>query len=283
MANTFIAFPNRGDQATLAGGSFALPLTELQNRIIKRPARTTGTADGNFVVDGVFSEPRAMRVFSLVRHNFSIEATYRVRIYSDVGQSVLEYDSGILPVFDVVYTEETETWDSGNLWDLTLSAEERDGLTASLIHVLPTLYTEVSFRVEVFDSSNIDGYLEAGRLFVGSGYQPVYNMAYGVNVGFESRSITDETIGGNEFHDERESPRVVNFSLPHASEDEAFGMGFELQRKQGTTKDVFFIYDPDDKLNLLRRSFLARMRSLSPIEHDFFNNHSQQFQLKEQI
>lgn len=282
MANCIIAFPNRGDQAVLSGGSFALPLSNLQNRIIKRPARTTGVADGQFVIDGEYLDKQPMRVITLVRHNFSLDATYRIRLYSD-NFTTVEYDSGILPVFDVVYTEESETWDSGNFWDLKIRAEDREGLNASLIHVLPDTFTEMCFRIEVFDSLNTDGYLEAGRLFVGSGYQPVYNMAYGLNVGFENRSITDEAIGGAEYHDERESPRVVNFSLPHASEDEAYGMGFELQRKQGTTKDVFFIYDPDGTVNLLRRSFLGRMRELSPIEHDFFNNHSQQFQIKEQI
>lgn len=282
MANTFISFPNRGDQATLTGGSFALPLSELQNRIIKRPARTVDTADGSFVIDGLFSEKRPTRLLALVRHNFSINATYRITVYSDAF-TTLEYDSGILPVFDVVYTEESETWDSGNFWDLTLSEEDREGLTATLIHVLPDLFTELSFRIEVFDSLNDDGYLEAGRLFVGSGFEPVYNMGYGVQVGFQNRSITDETIGGNEFHDERDSPRYANFALPHLREDEAYGQVFELLRKQGTTKDVFYLYDPDDKLNILRHSFLGRMQELNPIEHDFFSNYTHQFSIKEQI
>lgn len=282
-ANCLIAYPNVGDRATLSGGSFAIPLTKLQTQIIKDPARTTDAVDGSFVIDGLFSESRPMLVFGLVRHNFTNEATYRIRLYSDEAMTVTEYDSGLLPVFDVIYTELTETWDSGNFWDLTISEEDRAGLTASIIHILPTTYTERAFKFEVFDSANEDGYLQAGRLFVGAGWIPVYNMEYGASLAFENRALVDESIGGTEYFDERENPRVARFSLPRISEDEAMGAGFELLRKQGVTKDVLYMWDSNDPLNVLRRSFLGRLRQLNPIEHDFFNNYVMQFEIKEKI
>jgi hypothetical protein len=283
MANAILSFPNRGDLATLSGGSFALPITNLQNRRLKSYARTSTAADGQFVINAVFPEPKAMRLIAFSRHNFSTLAMYRLRLYSDAAMTVLAYDTGLLPVFDVVYTEESETWDSGNFWDLTLSADDREGLRASLECLLPETYTERAFKFELFDSTNMDDYLQAGRLFVGSGWQPVYNMAYGASVQFEERSLHDEADGGTEFHDEREDPRVVRFNFPRTREDEGMGMAYELMRKQSTTKDVYFIWNPDDKLNLQRRSFLGRLRSLNPLEHDFFDNIATQFEIKEQL
>ena len=283
MANCILSYPNRGDQAVLSGGSFVLPLTNLQNGMLKSYARTTTAADGQFVVDGVFGELRSMRLIALSRNNFSIDALYRIRLYADAAMTEQTYDSGVLRVFDVLYTEESETWDSGNFFDLTLSVEEREGLRASLIHLLPELYTERAFRIEVFDPDNTTGYLQAGRLFVGAGWQPVYNMSYGASIGFEERSLHDEAPGGTEFHDEREDPRIVRIAFPRTTEDEAMGSGYELIRKQSTTKDVFFVWNPDDRLNLQRRSFLARLRALNPIEHDFFNNNTLQFELKERL
>lgn len=283
MANCLIAYPNVSDLATLSGGSFVLPLSKLQNGVNRDVARTTNAANGSFVVNGVYEKARPMRVMALVRHNFTVEATYRFRLFSDAAMTVTEYDSGVLPVFDVVYTEETETWDSGNLWDLTISAEDREGLTASLIHILPETFTERAFRLEVFDTANPDGYLQAGRLFVGSGWIPVINMTYGASLGFENRALIDESIGGTEYFDERENPRVARFALPRLSDDEAMTQGFELLRKQGVTKDVFYMWDTEDTLNILRRSFLGRLRELPAIEHDFFNNYTMQFEIKEKI
>lgn len=283
MANCLIAYPNVSDLATLSGGSFVLPLSKLQNGVNRDVARTTNVASGSFVVNGLFEKGRPMRVMALVRHNFTTEATYRFRLFSDAAMTVTEYDSGVLPVFDVIYTEETETWDSGNLFDLTISAEDREGLTASLIHILPETFTERAFRLEVFDAANPDGYLEAGRLFVGSGWIPVINMTYGASLGFENRALIDESIGGTEYFDERENPRVARFALPRLNEDEAMGMAFELLRKQGVTKDVFYMWDTEDTFNILRRSFLGRLRELPAIEHDFFNNYTMQFEIKEKI
>lgn len=283
MANCIISFPNRGDDAVLSGGSFAIPVAQLQNRIIKSPARTTNASNGSFLVNGLFSKERSVRLVALVRHNFSIEATFRFRLFLDSMLTLLEYDSGVLPVFPEVYTEETETWDGGNFFDLTVSEEDREGLTATLIHVLPDSFSGISFRLEVFDPLNSDGYLEAGRLFVGDGWQPVYNMAYGASVGFEARSLIDEAIGGTEFFDEREDYRVARFALPITSEDEAFGVGFEMLRKQSITQDVFYMWDTADTVQILRRSFLGRLRQLSPLEADFANNFAHQFEIKELI
>lgn len=283
MANAILSFPNRGDDAVLSGGSFAIPVNQLQTRIIKSPARTTDAIDGSFLVNGVFSKERVLRLVALVRHNFSVESTYRFRLYLDVSLSALEYDSGVLPVFPELFTEESEDWDSGNFFDLTITEEEREDLTATLVHVLPEPYSGQSFTLEVFDSANQDGFLEAGRLFMGSGWQPVHNMSYGAQIGFEPRSLIDEAIGGTEFFDERQDYRVARFALPITSEDEAMGQSFELMRKQSITKDVFFMWDTQDTFHILRRSFLGRLRQLSPIEADQFNIFSNQYEIKELI
>lgn len=267
----------------LSGGSFAIPITQLQSRIIKSPARTTDAMDGSFVVDGLFDRERSVRLLALVRHNFTIDAQFRFRVFLDDMWTTLEYDSGLQPVFPEVYTEETETWDGGNFFDLTLSEEDREDLTATLIHVLPDSFTGVTFRLEVFDSLNPDGYLEAGRLFVGDGWQPVHNMAYGAQIGFEARSLVDESIGGTEFFDEREDFRVARFALPRTQEDEALATGFELLRRQSITKDVFYMWDTADTVHVLRRSFIGRLRQLSPIEADFVQNFAHQFEIKELI
>jgi hypothetical protein len=285
VGNCILSFPNRANSATLSGGSWstALPLANLQNRRIKRVARTTDAVDGSFVVDGDFGKERAVRSLALSNINFSVEATFRFRLYIDAGMTELAFDSGVQRVFEEIYTEESEDWDSGNFWDLTISAEDREGLVASLIYVLPVQWTVQYFKLEVFDADNAAGYLQAGRLFLGGAWIPVVNMDSGAGLGYESRDEIDESRGGAEFYDRRNSPRVARIAFPHMTESEGWQIAFDMQRTLGTTEDLFFAWDEDDTVNKLRRSFLARMRQLSPIEAASYPRTGTVFELKEQI
>lgn len=285
MGNCIISYPNRGDGATLGGGSWSsdLPQANLKNRRIARVARTTDASDGSFVITGDFGQLRPMRLVALVNHNFSTAATYRFRVFSDAGLTNVDYDSGVLPVFGVVYNELTADWDNGNFWDLILSAEDRDGLTATLIHVLDYQWTNQYFKLEIFDSTNLDGYLQAGRLFVGSGWIPIVNMDSGASIGFDARDQIDEAISGAEYFEKRRAPRIAKFNLPYMEDAEGWQVAFEIQRKQATTDDVFYMWDVDDSVNVLRRSFLGRLKSLSPIDQPYVNKTSTSFEIKEQI
>lgn len=285
MGNCILAYPNRGDECTLSGGSWStsLPLVNLQNRRIARTARTADAVDGSFTVAGDFGKLRPVKLVALVNHNFTTGARFRFRMYSDAGLTSLQYDSGEQDVFRVLFSEVSEDWDSGNFWDLTLSAEEREGLTATLVLVLDQQITDRYWKLEVMDSGNPTDYLQAGRLFVGPAWTPVINMDTGASLGYESRDLIDESIGGAEFFEERPAPRVARFSLPYMEDSEGWQVAFDLMRKQLTTRDVFYMWDQDDVINVLRRSFLGRLRQLSPIEVPYFDKTATAFEIKEQI
>lgn len=285
MGNCILSFPNRANSAALSGGNWSssLPLSNLQNRLVKRVARTVDADDGSFVINGDFGKERAIRTLALSNVNFSVEASFRLRLYIDDEMTELAFDSGVQRVFEEIYTEESEDWDSGNFWDLAISAEDREGLVASLVYVLPTQQTVRYFKIEVFDSENLAGYLEAGRLFLGGAWIPVVNMDSGAWLAYETRDEIDESRGGAEFYDRRNSPRIARIAFPHMTESEGWQVAFDMQRTLGTTEDLFFCWDQDDTVNKLRRSFLARMRQLSPIEAASYPRTSTVFELKEQI
>jgi hypothetical protein len=107
------------------------------------------------------------------------------------------------------------------------------------------------------------------------------NINYGGSIGFESRTVVDEAIGGAEFFDQRRAPRIAQIRLGYMTTDEAYSRAFELQRLLDVHGEVFFMYDPDDTLHLIRRSWLARCKTLSAIEHPYLDNHATAFELKE--
>ena len=67
------------------------------------------------------------------------------------------------------------------------------------------------------------------------------------------------------------------------NEVESMGRAFELARQAGVDQEVLYIWDPTDTVNALRRQFLGRLRTLSPIELPVWNLYSQAFEIKERL
>ena len=80
MANIFLAWQNRADEGTLAGGSWtaSLPLTNLQNRTVQKVARSTNVnaSSTQFTLD--LQQSRVISALALVGHNISVLGKVRV-------------------------------------------------------------------------------------------------------------------------------------------------------------------------------------------------------------
>jgi len=283
--NALLCYPNIDTRATLSMGSWTatMPLNNLKTRVIKEYARTTNTLASSTRFLATFDKARPMRVVNLTDHNLTTSASYRVRLFDDAALTMLAYDSGEVRTFGQIYDETTVPggWDGGNLFDLTTTEEEREGLTAAIVHVMPTTVAAQYLLVELFDTTNPAGYVQAGRLFVGDAWEPIYNMSYGAGLSYENRDEIDEADSGSEYFNTRPSPRVARFTLGFMTEDEAMTRAFDMQRTQGATQDVLFVWNQSDVAHAARRSFLGRLRSLQPIEQDFFDNFRSTHEIKE--
>lgn len=285
MANAFIAFPNRIDEATLSGGSWvpSLPLTNVQNRLLGKVARTVdlNPSSSQFTID--LTKLRFMRLFSIINHNFSLDASYQIQTSDVPDFSVIAYDSGVIPVWESVYSTAELEWEFDNFWFGQLQEEEREGFTLNLIHIPEEPVANRYVRFNFWDETNADGFVQFGRVFLSGDWQPSINASYGLQLGYESRTVVDEAISGAEFFDRRKGPRVVRFNINNLQEDEAMTRSLDMQRILDTHGEVFFVYDPEDTIHLLRRSFLARPRQLNPLEIVFNDRWNSNYELKELI
>lgn len=283
MANAILAFPNRADEATLSGGSWAtgLPLNNLKNRIISKVARSTDDALGSTKFDAALTKDRPVRVLALVNHNLSLGAKYRIRgsLVNDFATTVV--DTGWQDVWPVLYPAAALEWEDDNWWTGRPIAEEIAGYTWSLIHIFDSAHIARYWRIEIDDTDNAAGYVQIGRLFLASQWQVTTNITWGAQLGYQPRTLVDEAIGGAEYFDRRPAPRVARVALDWMSVDEAMSRALELQRQAGIDAEVLFVYDPQDTAHKLRRSFLARLRSLNPIEHASYDRMTTAFDLKE--
>jgi hypothetical protein len=224
---------------------------------------------------------RTISVLALCRHNLSGAATWRIRAYSDAGLTDLLYDSGVNEVWQALYGQDQLEWHNDNFWSGQILDEDLEGHYWNAIHVLPASVSARYWKVEVSDSTNYDGYVQAGRVFLSEAWVPTYNMSYGANIGYNSRTEVEEAWDGSEYFDIKAPYRVVQFSLEYLQHEEAMTRALDIQRVAGTHSEVLFVWDPEDVQQLIRRSFLGRLRELNPIEQPYHNAYQTSFVIKE--
>lgn len=284
MSNVMLGFPNRTDDATLSGGSWTttLPLINLQNRVIGKVARTSGVLLTDTQFDINFGISRPIRIVDLTNHSFSIIAQYRIRGSTVSNFATTVYDSGWLDVWPTVYPYSTLEWEDDAYWTGKYTAEETEGYTTALIHILPATKIAQYWRVEIDDTMNTSGYLDIGRVFIGPAWQPSCNPDYSsMDIGWETNTDIQSAKGGTEYFQSRTPYRVVSLVIPYLDQDESFAKAFEIQRRAGIDKEIVFIHDPDEVDHSLRRRFLGRLRKLSPLEYPCFDKNKVAFEIKE--
>jgi hypothetical protein len=284
MANGMLGFPNRIGAATLTGGSWEsnLPLTNIQHRTIQKVARTTDATLASTQLDIDLGSEKNIRVIGIRNHNFTLDATFRIRASAVSNFATTVYDSGWTDVWPVVYPFEALEWEDDNWWSGRYGAEEIEGHTTETDCVLPSNTLARYWRLEFDDTTNSAGHIQIGRIFIGPAWQFTNNMAYnGYALGLETKTEVQEARGGAEYFDVRLPYRVVRFALPWMTENEGMANAFDLLRRAGVDKEVLWIHDPDDTVHALRRRFIGRLRQLSAIEHPYPNTHSTAFEIKE--
>jgi hypothetical protein len=282
MANTIIGYQNRIDAVTFATyGSWStlLPLNNIKTRQLSKKARSTNDANASTKLRFSTDIERIVSTLGIIAHNLSVSATWRYRVYSDSGYTTLVYDSGTLDVWPSSPYGSYE-WEDVHFWDLTPTDEEIAYYTKNLIYVIPSIVSAQYYQIEFFDSSNSDGYIELGRIFMGSTYQPVLNMNLGASIGYESATVVDTAMSGAEFFDRRDSFRIAQFTLDHLTYAESI-LNNDIMKISGTDLEVLYIWDSADALNLQRRSFLGRLRALSPISQPYNTRYQTTYEIKE--
>lgn len=283
MANCLLGFPNRVDAAVLSGGTWSttLPRSNLQNRVLGKVARSTLATLASTQLDMDMVATKPTKIIALVNHNFSLTAQVRIRGSEVSNFATSVYDSGWLPVWPAVFTETDLDWEDDNWWTGQYTDEQRAGYTAAYIHVMSTIVRARYWRVEIDDTANAAGYVELGRVFIGTAWQPLTNMSYGAPIGWETKTAVQEALGGAEYFQRRTPYRVQNIALDWLTLADAMGNAFEIQRRAGIDAEVLWVFDPDDTIQALRRRFLGRLQQLSPVQYPYPLINSTAFQIKE--
>jgi hypothetical protein len=230
MAERAVFLSSRfGDAATLVGSTEqgSLSVGNLQDRRPEKKWRATGDSAEYVTID--LGAACACNALVLVGHNLSSAATLRVR-----GAA----SAAAVTASPVVDSGADSAWpSSGKHSDPDWPQE------FSLVRFTSGTYRY--WRLDIADDSNPDGYVEAGRLFIGSLFQPTFNVDTNVGLGLISPDARVRSPFGRSYSDPR-GPASRRLTLPISAVDEAemtAGL-FELQRYCGLARDIAFCLDP---------------------------------------
>ena len=280
MEKVAFGYGNRIDEATLSGGSWQAPLSNIQTRRLAQKARSTTTATTDTVINIELPEPRLIQVIGIHAHNLSTDAEIEISAGTTLGGTD-QYDVPSYDVWPSIYSTLSMHWTDYHFWSGKLDPETRKSYPSNLIHIVNTAVKSKYWTIKITDTNNDDGYIEIGRVFMGRLLQPKHNVIYGAEIGWEDNSEIEASLYGVEYYNDSPKTRVARVNYDYSDRTEALEGMFELQRLSGITKEVLFIGNTQDKKQMVRLGFLGRFRKIDPIKWHFMDIHSTGFEVKE--
>jgi hypothetical protein len=202
--------------ASVTAGSLAA--SNLLTNIKSQVWRSTGTSA---TLTASWTVAKTFNCVILPFTNFTNAATMRVRGYANladvVGVAATTFDTTALTCCP--YTAASVFG-----WDTNVPGVanfgQGGGVYASLFFAGGSA---IKIVIDLVDTTNAAGYIEASRLLAGSYWSPTYNVDYGVQVGFKTSSAHIRNDAGDLLTDIRALAKTltVNFSRASVSDREA--------------------------------------------------------------
>lgn len=232
--------------ASLAASSAATgyPVTNLTVDVKSLVHRATGTS---VTYTATWATPETIGVVALPFCNLSPTATMRVRVYSDTAGTALVYDSGTVnacPAPAVVLPSFTPAQAS--------SAYAYGGGACARCWFSPVMCGKLI--VDVTDASNVQGYVEASRLFVANWWAPSYNADVGANLTFASTSTQVRSDGGDLYTNIGPRMRKLAFKLSNLPQLDRAGLA-GVMRATGLSTPLLVSVFPGDADASLERDY----------------------------
>lgn len=262
--NYLIAAPNLADLATLSGGTWSAPLTNLQTRALKQVARTPSPDPAVTWFDVTLHRRSTIRALGLINHNLSRAAKIRWFAYPDETRSAPKWDGGWERAWPRVWTMRQMDFRHKYALSGVPDETETEGMTATWSRVIDPV-SAMYWRCAILDPYNVNEFVQAGRVVMAPGWQPEYNADFGAAISIVDGTVIDELEDGGEMADVRPRRRQVTFNLEHLSEAEAKAVLLEMNRRLGVWKEVLFCMDPTSTRFRQHNTIWCRFQQLQPV------------------
>lgn len=265
---------------TSATTEATLPLTNMLNDRKSRVARSTGV---NWSFEVNFSVDTLVKAVALAFTNLTPLATMRVRGYASSSATV-----GVTTaLFDVT---------AALCCPAKLSTVRQDGLSNPALfgvngfsqgyHSYAVRWFEGGtvrkIAIDISDSTNPAGYLEASRLIMGTYWSPQYNPDYGLQMVTQDTSKSERTDGSDSLTDRgiRFKRMSMNLSQMQSADREAF---YDLLALHGTSRPLFISVFPEDSEPRKEQQYMVygKFSQMSSITVPTYNRYNFPIEIEE--
>lgn len=235
-----VGFNDAVASASLTGGSWSIGLSWLKDPRPRDRARSADATLASTQVNIDLGSSQSIKMLVLASTNLSSAAQYRITWYSDAFI--------------------TAAGNTGLLAFPGYPAYDPDNRGADIVHIFATAENRRYWTLELADTANPAGYVEAGRLLMCEVWQPSVNFGEGNADTIEPNTNFETSLGGTEYPMRRMPKRALRVPWSVLPESEMA----ELRRFRaicGVDRQVYVVPDPDDTTNYNYRNFLARVRT----------------------
>jgi len=251
-----------------------------------------------------FSGTRLVDSLSLINHNFSGGAQWRVKFSSDLtGEmdawpnrnwdlTTANWDTISNTWSYVAHTTWTDVWPTiGSfgtlpwgvfLWGTHVTAEQLDSYKPFSSHLLLDVPVHANLvRIEIRDIASPE-YFEIGRIVIGKAWKPSRNMSRGWSLTYKDPSKITRSLGGQTYVDTLSKYRSIKFNLKYLTEDEIFENALELDRTKGSSGDVLIYTDTKAPTHrLFKQTVYGRISKISPMKHNIGGFWTRSYEIEE--
>lgn len=214
--------------------------------------RSTSTADQT--IQCPFSTPRECTGFCLYGHNLSNDADITLTIYEDAAYTTV-VETTTVKALDPEYGLGEQP-----LGLLGLGGYSDEGLVRNFTVIwFESTVVGQSMEVVISDSTNVDGYVEVGRMKIGSAVD--VPVAPGYSMGFGEQTDITRTRGGALRSENRPTYRYANIDTTLMEREEAAAL-LTLYEEVGRRGDILWTAFPSENTTREKRNtILGRMTS----------------------
>lgn len=276
--NLRVVYNNVADTASLSASSTSgsLAASNLQTDVKSEVWRSTSTTA---TITATWTAPVAVQSVVFPFGSFTSTCTMRVRCYSDSAGTTLLYDSGTNNCSPASMSGYSADWSS-----LPFGVNNYGfGGYSTAVAYLPSSYNVQRVVIDLVDTSNTLGYIEAGRLVIGNWWTPTYNPAHNsVKLGVVETTKNERSSAGDLRTDRGVMYKTLTLDMtlmPPADRDAIY----RIARGNGMFKPIWVSLAPEntDVMEEQIFSIYGKMAKNSTINYAFMNQFAATLDLEE--
>lgn len=275
MSNLRIVYDNVADNATLAASSTAgsLIVDNLKTDIKSEIWRSTGTSA---TITLTWSPGEIIGMLAMPFCSLTAAATFRVRAYITAADALPAVDTGVQMACPGTPFGE---WEWGMV-PLGVNAYSYGGGTYGVIWFPASAYEKIVLDID--DSSNPLGYIEASRIVAGAYWSPVNNTEYGAEITLVDTSKQERSDAGDLKTDRGTLHKVLSFDLSLMPSTDRNAL-WNILRGNGMYSPIYVSLTPESTDSTEEQIFqvYGKLSKQSPIRYQFINQFNTSVEIEE--